>query len=787
MRDKEAFLRIGASDARSIERLRGLLAHSDAAKGTCRNEGERIFRRKISGVRAGGVLVLEQNSHLGRGKLRWERLLFFFGLAAALAILSSCGSSSTAVTPTITISCVPTDVTVLGTSQCTATVLNLSSTLVNWSVSGTGNGTIDSGGLYTAPAVVPTNNVVTITAVSQVQSTLTTTESVTLEQAVAISSVVCDDAQGLPASIVSSGNQLDCTATASTGAVVPVNWSVTNTNNPGATLNLGSISSQGIYSAPLVPPPGQSVTITATSQALATDTNSVAATVVFGNAVLSGPYVFSTSGRLTNSSNAFWARVGTFSAGGGALTGIEDTNQGGSPNTVNNVANNTVPPSPRKFTGSYSIGPDGRGIMQFCEDTGSDCPMGSSATAYFSIVVISPSQAQMIEFSPPSANSAATTAGGEMISQNPLAFPNNGNLSGTYSFNFSGVSTNATEESSVGEFKADGFGNIDAGSAVAPLAPGEIDINPTAASLPTTLAASSYAISSNGRGVVTLDGLTFSFYPVSASRAKFIEVDSPASPITTPDSILFGEAYKQQTSSTCGWGLNALNGLTVLQTSGESSGVVIADLGSFTASNDGTTGTAGAASIDENSAGTVSSALGTLSGNYTMDSCGRGTLGIGTHSYVFYIISPSFGVLQETTSGVIAHGLLNPSQGGPFVNSTLTGSYSFRLGGTDAAAAAGKREDFAGQLTSDGKGNVTAGSLDLNDFGATQSGLAITNGTYVPTPTVSNRATVALPLSTTPASTRNLVLYMVSPTLFYALDTDAAPAGTAIGAIYNQF
>ena len=47
---------------------------------------------------------------------------------------------------------------------------------------------------------------------------------------------------------------------------------------------------------------------------------------------------------------------------------------------------------------------------------------------------------------------------------------------------------------------------------------------------------------------------------------------------------------------------------------------------------------------------------------------------------------------------------------------------------------------------------------------------------------------MALPLNTTPsATTRNLVLYMVSPTLFYVLDADPSPAGTAIGVIYNQF
>jgi hypothetical protein len=302
---------------------------------------------------------------------------------------------------------------------------------------------------------------------------------------------------------------------------------------------------------------------------------------------------------------------------------------------------------------------------------------------------------------------------------------------------------------------------------------------------------------------VALNGLNFSFYPVSASRVIFIEIDTAAlATPTTPASILVGDAYKQQTSLTCGWGLNALSGSIAFETSGLDSrsgppGVVIADVGAFSASNNGTTGAVSAGSVDENSGGTVSSTLGTLTGTYSLDSCGRGTLGIGSNTYVFYIISPSDAVLQETTSGVIAHGLLLPSVDGPFANSTLAGSYAFRLGGTNAAGTAGNREDFLGQLTSDGKGNVTGGSLDLNDFGVTQTGcvplttncIAIANGTYLPTPLppplVSLRATMTLPLSTTPATNRKLVLYMVNPTLFFALDTDTT--GTAIGAIFNQF
>ena len=735
-----------------------------------------------SGSGAGGVLVPEAKIGFGRGEARggwarWQRGLFFLGLTAALAILSSCGSSNSSVTPTITVSCTPTDVTVLSTSQCTATVLNESSTLVNWSVSSSSSGgataigSITAGGLYTAPATVPTNNVVTVTATSQVSSTLTATQSLTLEPATQISAVTClDPNTNVASSVVSSGNQLACTATASTGATVAVNWSVTNANSLGG--NVGTVSVQGIYTAPLVPPPGSAVTITATSQSLSTITMSVNATVVFGNNVLSGPYAFSTTGRLTNSS--FWARVGSFTTGGGALTGIEDTNQGGSPNTVT---------TQRTFSGSYSIGPDGRGTMQFCEGTSSSCPIGSpAATAFFRIAVVSPAQAELIEFSNPTTSSAAITAGGEMLSQDSAIFTaRDGALSGVYSFNFSGVSTSATDESAVGEFAANGFGTINAGSTSAPLAPGEMDINPGGT---TTLASTSYSISSNGRGTVTLGGLTFSFYPVSASRSKFIEIDSAVSPSTTPASILAGDAYIQQNSASCAWGLTSLSGATVLETTGSSSGVVVQDLGSFTASN----GNISAASLDQNSGGavTLATTTGAQTGSYTMNPCGRGTMTIGSHSYVFYIISSSNAVLQEITSGVVGYGMLAPSQGGPLADSTFTGSYAFRLGGTDAAGTAGSREDLVGQVTSNGSGAGIAGTVDLN-VGATQTGLAINNGGFLPNPSGTLRATMSFPIASSPSVTRTFAVYMVSPKIFYFLDIDSAPAGTALGVINNQF
>jgi hypothetical protein len=714
-------------------------------------------------------------------RLHWERvkshsrcsIIFLLGLAAALAAVTSCGSStSTTSTPTITVSCTPTDVTVLSTSQCTASVLNLSSTLVNWTVSGSGTGTITSGGLYTAPSSVPTNNVVTITATSQVQSSVTATQSVTIEAATAIAALTCIDpnTNATPSPlIVASNQQLACTATASAGASVAVNWTVVNANKLGG--NVGTISSQGIYTAPFVPPPGQVVTITATSQSVSTITSSVTATIVFGSSVLSGNYVFSTSGRFPLPSGAFWARAGAFSAGGGVISGgLEDTNQGGSPNVVT---------PGRTFSGSYAVGPDGRGTMQFCESASagspapSSCPFGSSnATAFFRVAVVSPQQAEIIEFSSPTAptgSAAAVTARGDMVAQDPSVFNNrNANLSGAYSFNFAGVSNAGAEESVAGQFWSNGNGTIGPGS-TSPAAQNEMDTDAGGA---VAIPVAAYSIDAGGRGTVALNSLMFSFYPISAGRSRFIEID-------TPNSILVGDAYKQQTSSTCQWSTsNALSGTTVLETFGSASGgFAVADIGAFTATNGAVSGV----SMDQNSAGTYTQPSGIAGDNYAMDPCGRGALSVAGHSYVFYVISPSSAVLQETTSGTVAHGLLLPSQTGSFAN----GSYAFQFQGTDAAGAASQPEDFLGQFTvatPSGSGTTLNGTLDLNDATATQTGLPITNGAYS---SGSVRSTATFPIGNPVTATHNLVLYMVSPTLFYALDVDTT--GTAIGLIGNQF
>lgn len=739
--------------------------------------------------------MLHSNIVLHLRKARWQRLFLFFALLPALAALNSCGGS-TAATPTISVTGEYGTVSVNGQVQFTATITNLSSTLVNWEVNGVigGNlatyGSIDTNGLYTAPPTPPTNNVVVITAIAQAQTSLTATANVTIEPPATITGIT----QTPATSSVVAGAQVTFTATFSSGTGNGVNWYINDSPTCSSTLGyanglvlvnsqntypFGQMTNQGVYTAPLIPPPGGAIALTAVSAVDSTQTLCVTVTLAFGNASLQGAYTFSTSGRVI-STNAFFARAGRFTAGAGNLTGgLETYNEVGQGGGAQHT-----------FLGSYNIGPDGRGIMEFCEDTSASSCTVSAATVFFRVVVISAQQVQIVEFSPPTGSVAARTASGLMISQDPSVLKTSG-MTGAYSFDFSGILTGTTPLSTVGEFSTDGRGTIS--TSVISTIPGIMDINnsgnPSQAQISGT---STYSINSNGQGTATMlttdpnfPSLTFAIYIVSASRAVFIESDGNA--------VLVGDAYKQQTA-TCTWGTNLLNGATILETSGRSASGNVTDLIRFTANG---TGTAAAGFNDENNAGTVTSGTslgGTYNIDFTASACGRGTLFLGSpasHSYVFYMISTASAtpsaVIQETTAGVVGHGLLIQPQSGSVALEPLS-SFALNLAGTNAAGANATREDLVGQFNVGSTGSLVAnaagsfGSLDINNSDPNNPGLtqtvALTSGAM----TAGNRSTMVL---NSPGSARNYVLYFVSPTQLFVMSTD--PTGAALGSLYQQF
>jgi len=226
-------------------------------------------------------------------------------LAAVVAsVLPSvgCGTPSammdttTPATVTVTISTASKTVTVGKTLQFTATVQNASNTAVTWQVNSVtgGNstsGTISTSGLYAAPATVPNPATVTVTAISQADSTKSASAQVTITTTPAVVSITISPTSAN----VTTGATQQFTATVQNASNTAVTWQVNSVTGGNSTS--GTISTSGLYTAPATLPNPATVTVTAISQA--DSTKSASAQVTISTVNIAGFYV-STTGNDSN-------------------------------------------------------------------------------------------------------------------------------------------------------------------------------------------------------------------------------------------------------------------------------------------------------------------------------------------------------------------------------------------------------------------------------------------------------------------------------------------------------
>jgi hypothetical protein len=356
-----------------------------------------------------------------------------------------------------------------------------------WQVNGMtgGNdtiGTIDSNGLYHAPVTVPSPPTVTVGAVSFEDQKVSATSAVTLVPA----PVVTITSPSSPVTVTSgTANTVAFSATETGGATSTILWSVGPVGGLGVlggNATLGTISASGVYSPPLTPPIGQTVTVTAAAQDSPTSTATLAVTISgYSTSSFQGPFAFSMAG---NPASGHFFRAGSFVAdGAGNLSSVlEDTD------TTSGATS-----TPISTTGSYTVGADGRGTLQFNDGL---------LPASFDFVLVNGSQFQFIGFD------SSGTASGQANAQNASAFSGTPNsaLNGTYVFDFAGVD-GLNGLSQIGEFNADGAGNITSGSIDINDGgvPGSFQIfgNKTVCAAPPS-SPSDYVINSNGRGTLTL-------------------------------------------------------------------------------------------------------------------------------------------------------------------------------------------------------------------------------------------------------------------------------------------
>jgi hypothetical protein len=419
----------------------------------------------------------------------------------------------------------------------------------------------------------------------------------------------------------------------------------------------------------------------------------------FSNASLDGQYAFSMSGVDLNS-GAYIARIGSLAADGqGHITsGLEDVLDLGSGGPASMVTFSN---------GTYQIQANGRGLIVLNVTGGGSLQV--------SVSLQSGTHGYLVQ-----TDGLASTSGALEL-QTPLQFSANA-INGKYVFDFSGISfagTTPSVISLIGQFGADGNGNVTGGTA---------DVNdssfaPTGA---VALTASSYQLDTNGngtnfgRGTMTLDARTFAFYIVDATRVELLEEDSLGG--TSGPAILQTGVVPTQNSGFKG-GFAFLTGGS--QTTGNFG--PDARVGRFTADGAGGIGTI---SFHENNDGNnaqLTPGSGISNTSYSIDTShagsGRGTFtfhnsSIGTVTYVFYLYSPTRAVIQDVSAGIVADGTMVSQSAASFTTASVAGNYSFSWSGVELVAPSPFDENYVGQyVQTSGATNNIAGVVDYAQLG----------------------------------------------------------------------
>jgi hypothetical protein len=250
----------------------------------------------------------------------------------------------------------PTTVTLGTSAQYSAVVTGNSDIAVVWSVNGvvggdTTVGTISTKGNYTAPAAQPNSPKVTITATSEADSSVSQSVSVTLAAPAGSGGGTKVTLTLSGATSVTLGNTSQYVAIVTGSANTAVTWSVGGIE--GGEESIGTISTQGLYTAPQTAPPSSKVTITATSAAdtsvsqsititLATPPPTITLTLGGAKTVTLGTKSQYTA-TVTGSSNTgvTWSVNGT--VGGNATNGTISTNGlYSAPSTASQVSTVTI-------------------------------------------------------------------------------------------------------------------------------------------------------------------------------------------------------------------------------------------------------------------------------------------------------------------------------------------------------------------------------------------------------------------------------------------------------------
>jgi len=166
-------------------------------------------------------------------------------------------------------------------------------------------------------------------------------------------------------------------------------------------------------------------------------------------------------------------------------------------------------------------------------------------------------------------------------------------------------------------------------------------------------------------------------------------------------------------------------------TSGGFTGII----GSISADGNGHI-TAGIADVLDLSVNPPASVISYSGGTYEIQSNGRGVMtlnvtGGGSLQLSLSLQSNQQGILVETDGAATRNGTLNQQTPAAFSPNSIKGNYVFDFAGVSFAGNSPSIISTIGQFTADGNGNLTGGTIDVNDGAFTPSGaIALTPGAY---------------------------------------------------------
>lgn len=457
---------------------------------------------------------------------------------------------------------------------------------------------------------------------------------------------------------VAGGATQQFTATIGNSSNTSVTWQVGGVTGGNATL--GTISTSGLFTAPLAIPAGGTVTVKAIAQADTTKSASATVTITFSNAMLNGQYAISYVGY----DPFYLVFAGSVVANGSGVisSGIADRND-----SVDVFPNITV-------TGTYAVSADGRVQITLNDSLGNDYT--------FRAVMISPDRLRVIQFDSPATLPPQGATGQGFIERQDTASFSNAAFTGGYAFRLDGPGFTGCTAGFAGRMTANGAGVLSAGV---------MDSNECGVDDNLVSFTGLYDIAASGRGTATLTTtlgtMNFAVYMVSAGKAHLISLD------LFPWMLGFAEKQTQASFSE-----SDLTGNYAYFVTGFSQTGIYFSAGRLTA--DGL-GAVSAGISDENDDGVTAENLA-FTGGSDVAANGRGTASLtstrGTSDISFYLVSPSRALFVQQGVFAVATGEIDAQSASPS-QATFTGDYGLSMDGFPGTIVA--------QFTSNGTGSIS--------------------------------------------------------------------------------